>query len=400
MVAAVFFFLLHGLASAADMSIIDYDNKHHMSVVPERTKAEVKAMYESWLVKHRKAYNALGEKERRFEIFKDNLRFVDEHNKVNRSYKVGLNRFADMTNLEYRSKFLGMKKDRSSRLLGGESGRYMYQVGDKLPASVDWRAEGAVAEVKDQGQCVEFELVDCDKSYDQRCNGGLMDDAFQFIINNGGIDTEADYPYRGNKGTCDANRKNAHVVSIDGYEDGLFTGRCGTDLDHGVLTVGYGTEDGKDYWIVKNSWGPNWGDAGYIRLERNVPAKTGKCGIAIEPSYPTKKGQNPPRPGPSPPSPPPPVNTVCDDYYTCPTGTTCCCAYAYGNFCFGWGCCPMESATCCDDHYSCCPHAYPVCDIDAGTCKPSKNSPMCVKAMKRTAATSSIRWFGGRGPRA
>lgn len=156
MVLAAFFFMFFGLASAADMSIINYDQKHGMGVVPERSDAEVKAIYESWLVRHGKAYNALGEKERRFDVFKDNLRFIDEHNKVSRTYKVGLNRFADLTNEEYRSRFLGMNKDRARRLSGAKTGRYAYRVGDHLPDSVDWRAKGAVAEVKDQGQCGEF----------------------------------------------------------------------------------------------------------------------------------------------------------------------------------------------------------------------------------------------------
>ncbi|KAF5939769.1 hypothetical protein HYC85_024028 [Camellia sinensis] len=84
-------------------------------------------------------------------------------------------------------------------------------------------------------------------------------------------------------------------------------------------------------------------------------------------SYPIKTGSNPPNPGPSPPTPVKPP-TVCDDYYNCPAGTTCCCVYQYGSYCFGWGCCPLVSATCCDDHSSCCPHEYPICDIDGGTC--------------------------------
>lgn len=114
-------------------------------------------MYEEWLVKHGKVYNALGEKEKRFEIFKDNLKFIDEHNNadLNRSYKLGLNRFADLTNEEYRSKYFGTRVDPNRRMakLRTKSDRYAPRVGDKLPESVDWRKEGALVGVKDQGSC-------------------------------------------------------------------------------------------------------------------------------------------------------------------------------------------------------------------------------------------------------
>jgi hypothetical protein len=138
------------------MSIIDYNLKHGQ--VPERTEAETSRLYEMWLVKHGKAYNALGEKERRFEIFKDNLKFVDQHNSVgNPSYKLGLNKFADLSNEEYRAAYLGTRMDGKRRLLGGpKSARYLFKDGDDLPESVDWREKGAVAPVKDQGQCGMF----------------------------------------------------------------------------------------------------------------------------------------------------------------------------------------------------------------------------------------------------
>ncbi|CAN1197387.1 Probable cysteine protease RD21B [Linum perenne] len=451
--------LLLAVSSALDMSIIDYDAQHKLGTPAVRSEKELRTMYERWLLTNRKNYNALGEKEKRFEIFKENLRFVDEHNSVERSYKVGLNRFADLTNEEYRTRYLGVSMDRKKEVNGSSSAvvgeRYLFKKGDDLPASVDWREKGAVAPVKDQGQCgscwafstvgaveginqivtgemislSEQELVDCDTSYNQGCNGGLMDYAFEFIMNNGGIDTEDDYPYRAADDVCDSNRKNAKVVTIDGYEDvpqndekslkkavagqpvsvaieaggrafqlyqsGVFTGQCGTQLDHGVVAVGYGTENGVDYWIVRNSWGPAWGEKGYIKMERNVAkTKTGKCGIAMQASYPTKKGPNPPNPGPTPPTPvtpppPPSPSAVCDDYYSCPASTTCCCVYQFGNNCYGWGCCPLESATCCDDHYSCCPHDYPVCDLKAGTCRMSKESPFGVATMKRFLAKST-----------
>ncbi|KAG2666280.1 hypothetical protein I3843_15G048700 [Carya illinoinensis] len=451
----VLFVTIFTLSSALDMSIIGYD-ENHGDRSSWRTNDEVMAIYEGWLAKHGRAYNAIGEKEKRFYIFKDNLRFIDEHNaEKNRTYKLGLNRFADLTNEEYRTTYLGAKFSSKRRLTRPSSNRYEPLVGDKVPDSVDWRKEGAVVDVKDQGSCgscwafstiaaveginkivtgdlislSEQELVDCDTSYNEGCNGGLMDYAFEFIINNGGIDTEEDYPYYASDGTCDTYRKNARVVTIDDYEDvpannekalqkavasqpvsiaiegggrefqlydsGVFSGKCGTSLDHGVTAVGYGTDNGVDYWIVKNSWGASWGEAGYIRMERNLDgASTGKCGIAMEASYPIKKGQNPPNPGPSPPSPIKPP-TVCSSYFSCPDSNTCCCTYEYAGYCLSWGCCPLDGATCCDDHYSCCPHDYPICNTNDGTCMMSKDNPLAVKALRRTPAKPH--WAFGSG---
>ena len=168
----------------------------------------------------------------------------------------------------------------------------------------------------------EQELVDCDtKGVDQGCEGGLMDDAFKFILQNKGLAAEAIYPYEGVDGTCNAKAEGNHATSIKGYEDvpansesallkavanqpvsvaieasgfefqfysgGVFTGSCGTNLDHGVTAVGYGvSDDGTKYWLVKNSWGVKWGDKGYIRMQRDVAAKEGLCGIAMLASYP------------------------------------------------------------------------------------------------------------------
>lgn len=149
-----------------------------------------------------------------------------------------------------------------------------------------------------------------------------MDDAFQFIEQNGGLTTESKYPYRGVDGSCGATNK-ASAAKITGYEDvptndenalmkavanqpvsvaidasgsdfqfyssGVFTGSCGTELDHGVTAVGYGVDiDSKtEYWLIKNSWGGSWGEDGYIRMQRGIDADEGMCGIAMEPSYPT-----------------------------------------------------------------------------------------------------------------
>jgi xylem cysteine proteinase len=179
----------------------------------------------------------------------------------------------------------------------------------------------------------EQELIDCDTDGNNGCNGGLMDYAFSYIAHNGGLHTEEAYPYLMEEGTCQRSsekkkhkQSDAAVVTISGYEDvprnneqallkalahqpvsvaieasgrnfqfysgGVFDGPCGTQLDHGVAAVGYGTagkdDSGHDYIIVKNSWGPSWGEKGYIRMRRGTGKRQGLCGINKMASYPTK----------------------------------------------------------------------------------------------------------------
>jgi C1A family cysteine protease len=219
--------------------------------------------------------------------------------------------------------------------------------GAELPDAVDWSEKGAVTAPKNQGGCgscwafsttgalegawaissgkivalSEQQLVDCARSSDMAgCSGGAMDPAFKYFESHG-VCSEDSYPYKAKSGTCaerncsvaipkgsvtgfrdvpaqdtkalmEAVSKQPVAVAIEAdqlafqlYHGGVLHQTCGAKLDHGVLIVGYGTDKGMDYWKVKNSWGANWGEQGYIRIKRGVP-KDGECGIKDQPSYP------------------------------------------------------------------------------------------------------------------
>ncbi|KAH7285031.1 hypothetical protein KP509_33G008600 [Ceratopteris richardii] len=301
--------------------------------------------------------NSLDELMKRFSIFKENVKHVRSHNeRSNSSYWLGLNQFADLTNQEYRALYLRepIVKKYKAPARSNFSVPFTFKSNGK-PSSVDWRKDGAVNPPKDQGPCgscwafstvaavegvnqivtgeltslSEQQLVDCDREQNQGCSGGLMDYAFEFIATHGGLETEMEYPYTASDGICNAERKeNFKVVTIDGFTDvppnneeallqavseqpvsvaieasslnfqlyagGVFTGECGTRLDHGVTLVGYGaTDDGLEYWIVRNSWGEAWGDGGYVLLQRGAGKDEGVCGVNMMPSFPVKRGPNP-----------------------------------------------------------------------------------------------------------
>nr|AAN28680.1 cathepsin L [Theromyzon tessulatum] len=313
---------------------------------------DAEVAWHKFKLEHNKVYVGIEEESLRKTIFATNYKFIKDHNALHatgeKSFTVGVNEFADMTVHEFAQMMNGLKPD-STRVSG--STYLSPNIDAPLPVEVDWRTKGLVSEVKNQGSCgscwafsttgslegqhmrktgtmvdlSEQNLVDCSTSYgNDGCNGGLMTNAFKYIKDNKGIDTEEAYPYAGRDGDCKfkKNKVGATVtgfveipagnekklqealatvgpvsVAIDAnhqsfmlYKSGVYDEpECDSaQLDHGVLAVGYGSIHGKDYYIVKNSWGTTWGEQGYIRFSTTaVPdAIGGICGILLDASYP------------------------------------------------------------------------------------------------------------------
>lgn len=296
--------------------------------------------------------------------FNRNIEKIKQQNAMNDAglsgFRFGVNQFADLTPDEF-GKAVGLGNPRPERTTPRNEKKQTNTAAD----SIDWRTLGAVSEVKNQGQCgscwsfsttgaiegdvkveagtlislSEKQLVDCSRR-NSGCQGGLMDLGFQYVINNGGIDSESDYPYEPENGSCQTTKAAKHVATITGFTDvtpnnvnellaavtqqpvaiaieadktvfQLYTSgvldsaSCGTQLDHGVLIVGFTKTNDPQFpnaWIVKNSWGPAWGQQGYIYISRITRySAAGICGILSDPSYPTGGAVGPaPGPGPSP----------------------------------------------------------------------------------------------------
>lgn len=293
-----------------------------------------------------------------FAIFAENWERIMKHNlDPTQTYVMEMNEFGSMTADEFARERMGVRMDLATKEHTGSMLPQVFLRNEPSladpPTEIDWTTKGVVTKVKNQGRCgscwafsaigalesayaiktgklvdlAEQELVSCD-TVDSACQGGLMDNAFRFLIKrNKGMCTTESYPYTsgttGSRGACTAtcepvegtvpkeykdisrNEKSLlAAVALNGpvsvaiqadqaafqfYKSGVMTGICGAHLDHGVLLVGYGVDpkNGHKFWKLKNSWGASWGEEGYIRIVRGkFWPLTGQCGIAAAASYP------------------------------------------------------------------------------------------------------------------
>eukprot|EP00043_Microstomoeca_roanoka_P006279 m.61649 g.61649 ORF g.61649 m.61649 type:complete len:340 (-) comp13351_c0_seq1:419-1438(-) len=296
--------------------------------------------FDQFKSKFNKTYESAEEEARRAVIFAENLAFIARHNaeaaKGLHTYTLGVNQFADLTNEEFRSRHLSPIQTAQRQLTEP------VWLEETDVNSIDWRTKGVVTPVKNQGQCgscwvfattavvesahaiatghlvalSEQQIMDCSSPYGgMGCNGGAFDSGFKYVVANGGLDSEADYPYTGRDEPCNKQKEARHVATVSSYgyvakynetqlaaavvkygpiavgleadqaafqmyTSGVFSGPCGTNIDFMAVIVGF-TED---YWIVRNDWGTAWGEEGYIMMKRGV-SQAGICGIATMAAY-------------------------------------------------------------------------------------------------------------------
>lgn len=338
--------LIGAAAAAAVLPWSKLDMAKTENVLRFEPLVGIDLVWSTFKTEHGKEYAHNTEEQVRKRVFADNLKKIEMHNylysKGLKSYMLGVNEYADMEH----SEFVKMMNGFRAAPAGLRGSTYLSpNVNFTIPTTVDWREKGYVTEVKDQGACgscwafsatgalegqhfrktgklvslSEQNLVDCSgEEGNFGCNGGWMHWAFKYVQKNNGIDTEKSYPYEGKDAKCRYNPDTVGAtdtgygeipsgseeklteaiatigpisVAIDAghpsfqlYRSGVYDEpQCTHELDHGVLAVGYGTLQDKDYYLIKNSWGTSWGDKGYIMMSRN---KNNQCGIALNATYP------------------------------------------------------------------------------------------------------------------
>lgn len=300
-------------------------------------KVDTQKEFFDYIISFGKQYVDNHEFAKRYANFRKSLEIINLHNiKEHVSYKMGLNQFTDWSQEEIDS-FLSLQVDTNEPKNYAPELHTLSGDDDKK----DWRDQ--MNPIKDQGSCgscwafsaigaleasytIEFGerhdfaeqvLVDCNRGSwifgNQGCNGGLMNTAFDWLKTNQ-VSLTADYPYTAKDGTCNKNRKlfGAKVatyydvkenhgqlkesitkqpvaVAIQANQDcfmkyagGIIEGCIDKRLDHGIVAVGWGSEDGQSYYIVRNSWGLRWGESGFARISD----KDQSCGILQKASYP------------------------------------------------------------------------------------------------------------------
>eukprot|EP00759_Apiculatamorpha_spiralis_P004894 PhF_6_TR12950/c0_g1_i1/m.20438/K01373/CTSF; cathepsin F len=342
-------------------------------------KRPIHHSWEFFLSHHKKVYTSEAEALTRRQIFENNMKIAVELERKNPQARFGASPYADMTAEEFKVRHNAEKHFEASRKASAKAPfapLYSEEEIRAVPSSFDWRTKGVVTPVKDQGQCgscwsfsttgniegqwalynktlvslSEQQLVSCD-TIDQGCNGGLMNSAFDWLLQTKGgwINTEDSYPYASGSGSapsCQSTGKvngakiTGHVniahdenqmmvwmanngpiaIAVDAsswqlYFGGVMTSCSASSLDHGVLLVAYVNNASTPYWIIKNSWNAGWGEQGYIYVGKG----TDQCWIT---HYPVSSivGKPPaPTPNPTPVQSGYFVHTVCDET-TCKTG--------------------------------------------------------------------------------
>ena len=294
-------------------------------------------IYNQWKANYNIKVGA-SEDDYRFKVFAANYEAINQHNSKESTYKLGLNQFTHQTDEEFAAVYLNSDLPESASV---NTTVFKVDKASNLKTNVDWRAK--MNPVKNQGKCgscwafsavagiegaysvlkgtkldlAEQELVDCSAAYGNKgCNGGLKDNAFKYVVKVGGLASQKDYPYKAADGTCKTSgftrygkissyttvnpwdpeslkgalNKQPVTVSVKAdtwkaYTTGIINDdSCGTATNHAVIAVGYNTEGNVPYYVIRNSWGPGWGEQGHVRV--GIQGGIGICGVQKSPFFP------------------------------------------------------------------------------------------------------------------